>query len=541
MVNHGLTMSSCILHRYMLVLILVFYACGLYAQKSIAQRLNDVLVSKEAKACKKLFPQITQADIAQMADSTLFDYYYLAAWYAIENGQPEESYDYLIKAKELCETKLGIQNNIFAYFEVIKAIGENREDAGKDNDALLWYEEGLVKALPYWNVKVEPLISYIKELRDNAASIYAAKGFSDMAQFLSGDKPLDYEGSFDNARDLLHKALSLNNESSANEAITLLDEAKTIFRQCGKEGVEMMQPLYRVYLLCYASMGNTKQIDKLLKSKKRLMFQDEDKSYLTSDMSEVIATFINVHHDIKTAEKYYRYIIENYDISDSNEVNAVKRLGKTMTFFVQTYNQIDSLEQVRTSYKEKGYEWGITSLRLANLLIRIQREDDGNKICEEIYPVSSQIKEGRDSLHWFVLMNLADYNVSRKNELTAERYLKEQLEWLDANSLAPDDTSRGWVYNKLGIIYMNVRKYKESHKALTVAEKIIVHCYSKESLEYATLLHNRGHLAQLEGMYDEAKELLSQAKGLQIKFSGKPLERTEKYLEEVEHAIKVRL
>ena len=162
MVNHGLTMSSCILHRYMLVLILVFYACGLHAQKSIAQRLNDVLVSKDAKACKKLFPQITQADIAQMADSTLFDYYYLAAWYAMENVQPEESYDYLIKAKELCETKLGIQNNIFAYFEVIKAIGENREDAGKDNEALLWYEEGLVKALPYWNVKVEPLMSYIK-------------------------------------------------------------------------------------------------------------------------------------------------------------------------------------------------------------------------------------------------------------------------------------------------------------------------------------------------------------------------------------------
>ena len=174
-------------------------------------------------------------------------------------------------------------------------------------------------------------------------------------------------------------------------------------------------------------------------------------------------------------------------------------------------------------------------------MIKIQREDDGNKICEEIYPVSSQIKEGKDSLHWFVLMNLADYNVSRKNEPTAERYLKEQLEWLDANSLAPDDASRGWVYNKLGIIYMNVGKYKESHKALAVAEKIIVHCYSKESLEYATLLHNRGHLAQLECMYDEAKELLTQAKDLQVKLSGKSLERTEKYLEEVEHAIKVRL
>lgn len=303
MVNHGLAMSSCILHRYMFILILVFYACGLYAQKSIAQRLNDVLVSKDVKACEKLFPQITQADIAQMADSTLFEYYYLAAWYVMENGQPEESYNYLVKAKDLCETKLGIQNNIFAYFEIIKAIGENREEIDKDDDALLWYEEGLVKALPYLNVKVEPLMSYIKELRDNAASIYAAKGFTDMAQFLSGDKPLDYEGSFDNACDLFDQAISLYNENKANEGITLLDKAKVILQQCGTKGEELMQPLYRGYLLCYTSIGDTKQIDKLLKTKKRVMFQGEDKSYFVSDVSEIIASFINIHHDMRNAKK----------------------------------------------------------------------------------------------------------------------------------------------------------------------------------------------------------------------------------------------
>ena len=541
MVNHGLPTSSCILRRYMFVLILVFYACGLYAQKSIAQRLNDVLVSKDVKACEKLFPQITQADIAQMADSTLFEYYYLAAWYVMENGQPEESYNYLVKAKDLCETKLGIQNNIFAYFEIIKAIGENREEIDKDDDALLWYEEGLVKALPYLNVKVEPLMSYIKELRDNAASIYAAKGFTDMAQFLSGDKPLDYEGSFDNACDLFDQAISLYNENKANEGITLLDKAKVILQQCGTKGEELMQPLYRGYLLCYTSIGDTKQIDKLLKTKKRVMFQGEDKSYFVSDVSEIIASFINIHHDMRNAKKYYKYLVENYNRSDSSEVKAVKQMEKNLNFFVQVYNQIDSLEQVRKSYANKDYEWGVTSLQLANLLIMIRRYDDGNKICEEIYPVSSKLREGQDSLHWFVLMNLGDYCMEIKDAPTAENYLNEQLRWLDAHNATSDDSDRGWVYNKLGIVYMNANKYKESHKMYATAEKILLHSYSKESLEYSTLLHNKGRLAQLEGKYDEAKELLTQAKNLQIKFSGKTLERTEKYLEEVEHAIKVRL
>ena len=540
MLGHSFLPSSCILYRYLFILILVFYACGLYAQREVAQQLNDVLMSKDVEACKNLFPQITQADIAQMADSTLFDYYYFAAWYTSEKDQAEESYDYLVRAKELCETKLGIQNNIFAYFEVIKAIGENREDAGKDDEALLWYEEGIVKAIPYLNTDIEPLKTYLKEIRNNAADIYQRKGFSDIASYIRSGKSLD-EDPFDYACELLDKAISLRNENKWNEALSLLNDAKTIFKRCGSDGSEMMQPVYRISLLCYADIGDTKQIDKLLKTKKRLMFHGEDESYLVTDMSIVVSTFVFSHHDIKNAKKYYKYLVKNYDITDSIEVKEVEKIEKSLNFFVQTYNQIDSLEYVRKSYAAKNYEWGVTSLQLANLLIRIQREDEGNKICEDIYPVSSQIKEGRDSLHWFVLMNLADYNVSRKNEPIAERYLKEQLEWLDANSFAPDDASRGWVYNKLGIIYMNVGKYKESHKVLTAAEKIIAHCYSKESLEYATLLHNKGHLAQLEGMYDEAKELLSQAKGLQIKFSGKPLERTEKYLEKVEHAIKVRL
>ena len=244
---------------------------------------------------------------------------------------------------------------------------------------------------------------------------------------------------------------------------------------------------------------------------------------------------------MRNAKKYYKYLVENYNRSDSSELKAVKQMGKNLNFFVQVYNQIDSLEQVRKSYANKDYEWGVTSLQLANLLIMIRRYDDGNKICEEIYPVSSKLREGQDSLHWFVLMNLADYNIKRKNGPAAERYLKEQLRWLDAHGCASDDVKRGWAYNSLGVIYMNAGKYKECHKMQATAEKILLHSYSKESLEYGTLLHNKGRLAQLEGKYDEAKEQLTQAKNLQIKFSGKALELTEKYLEEVEHAIKVRL
>jgi len=541
MANHGLMTSSCILHRYMSILILVFYACGLYAQKNLDQQLNDILISKDVEACKKLLSQISQTDIIQMADSILFDYYYLAGWYALENGQTKESFNNLVKAKELCETKIGIEKYASVYFELIKALGENCEDTKKIDEALLWYEEGLVKALPYLNSKNETLISYIRAIRNNAANLFEKKGYPDMARYVRSEKPLNYEGSFDYACDLLNQSMSLNDENKGEEAIALLDKAYDIFRECGEDGKRMMQPLYRYYLLSYAYVGDTKQIEKLLKSKKRLMYRQGEDSYFVSDMGEVVAIFLLNHHDIKTAQKYYQYILEEYNKSNQSDANSVEHLGKNLQFFVRTYAQIDSLDQVRKSCVTKDYTWGVTSLQLANLMIKIQRYEDGNRISEEIYPVSSKFHEDPDNLHWFVLMNLADYNILRKNEPKAEQYLKEQLNWLDAHNFASNDVERGWVYNKLGIAYMNSGKYEECDKMLMTAEDIILSSYSKESLEYATILHNKGRLAQLRGNYEEAKKILTEAQRLQITISGKPLDKTEQYLNEVEHAIKVQL
>lgn len=529
------------LMRYVACIMLLLCALPLCAQKNTAKLLNDVLMSKDINACKNLLKQITEEEVSQMADSTLRDYYYLAAWNASEENNLEESINYLVRIKDLCENKLGIQNNVFTYFEIIKEIGETCEDLGRNDEALLWYEEGLVKSLTYLKANDETLQSYFKQIRDKAANIFEQKGHSDMARYLKMDKPLDYKGSFDYACDLLDQAILLNSESKGNEAVALLNEAYDIFKNYGDDGKAMMQPLYREYLFGYANIGNAKQIDRLLKSKGDIMFLQDNGSYLASDMGEVVAIFLLGHYDVKTAKKYYQYILKEYDKSNQEEASSVKRLGDNLNFFEQTYIQIDSLEQVRKSYTTKDYAWGVTSLQLANLLIKIQRYEDGNQICEEIYPVSSQLRGDPYNLHWAVLMNLTDYNLTQKNESAAERYLREQQIWLDAHDFPSDDVERGWIYNKIGILYMNSGQYEASGKILTKAEEIIQKVYSRESLEYATILHNKGRLAQLQGNYREAKKILVEAQRLQIALAGKPNEKTEQYLNEVEHAIQVQL
>ena len=133
--------------RCIISFIVLLCTINIYAQKNLHQRLSEIMISKNAKACKKIINEITDEEISQMKDSTLFYYHYLAAWNASETNQIEKAINHLTSAKEVCENKIGIHNEIYLYFEIIRTIGENYEDLGKEDEALLWYEEGILKGL----------------------------------------------------------------------------------------------------------------------------------------------------------------------------------------------------------------------------------------------------------------------------------------------------------------------------------------------------------------------------------------------------------
>ena len=531
--------NKCIVYRYIILIISVCSAFNVFAQQDISQRISDVIVSQNIEKGKILLQQIKDSDIKNMPDSTLFEYYYLAGFVAMENDEFGEQIEYLTKAKEICETKLGIDNYVFVYFEIIKALGEACEELGKDDEAILWYEEGIVKGLPNLQVNDETIQSYFYDIFNNLADIYEEKGHNDIAEYLRRSKILgDYISSFDYAYELLMKAIQLNNEDQCNEAINLLDEAKEIFKKHDDEGREMMQPLYREYLRCYARIGDTKRIDALLKAKRKTMFYNGTESFLITDMQEVISIFILNHYDVKTAEYYYQWLLKEVD---SKDLDQVKTFGKSIDYFKKVYFQIDSLESVKAKIPLQSYEWGIISLQQANLLYDIRREDDANRIYEQVYEMSAMLNEDPENMHWVVLTNLADYYIQCTDINKAEHYLKEQLTWLDSKNFSANAEERGWIYNKLAVIYLKGESYKECRNMLVKAEEILLPIYGLQSDTYATILHNKGRLLQLEGKLDEAKQILDEAVKIQIKINGKPFDRTIQYLEEVKHAIEVRL
>ena len=173
--------NKCIVYRYIVLIISVCSAFSVSAQQNISQLITDVLLSNNLEKGKVLLQQITDSDIKNMPDSTLLEYYYLAGVVAMENDEFGEQIGYLTKAKEICETKLGINNNVLVYFEIIKALGEACEELGKDDEAILWYEEGIVKGLPYLQVNDETIHSYFYDIFNNLADIYQEKGHHDFA------------------------------------------------------------------------------------------------------------------------------------------------------------------------------------------------------------------------------------------------------------------------------------------------------------------------------------------------------------------------
>ena len=534
--------NKCIVYRYIVLIISVCSAFSVSAQQNISQLITDVLLSNNLEKGKVLLQQITDSDIKNMPDSTLLEYYYLAGVVAMENDEFGEQIEYLTKAKEICETKLGINNNVFVYFEIIKALGEACEELGKDDEAILWYEEGIVKGLPYLQVNDETIQSYFYDIFNNLADIYEEKGHNDIAEYLRKSKILgDDIGSFDYADGLLNEAIDLYAKGKADEAIKLLDKAKGIFKECGTKGEEMMQPLYRVYLLCYAQMGDTKSVDALLRTKSKIIFYDDTISYLIDDMNLVISHYVLIHHDVKTAERYYHILRKMIDDNNRQEVQAVCEIERHLQSYKKVYSEIDSLENIKKTVATYSYRWGITSLQQANLLYAIQRNEDANKICLEIYKMSATLEDDPENLHWVVLTNLADYYIQCTDINKAEHYLKEQLTWLDSKKNPANAEERGWIYNQLAVIYLKGECYKECRNMLVKAEEILLPIYGQQSDAYATILHNKGRLLQLEGKLDEAKQILDEAVKIQIEVNGKPFDRTIQYLEEVKHAIDVRL
>lgn len=67
--------------KYILACIFSFLTISLFAQSTIAERLEEMIYNtQDFEESVKVYQSITPLDIEQMEDSVLFDYYYLGGY-----------------------------------------------------------------------------------------------------------------------------------------------------------------------------------------------------------------------------------------------------------------------------------------------------------------------------------------------------------------------------------------------------------------------------------------------------------------------------
>ena len=92
--------------------------------------------------------------------------------------------------------------------------------------------------------------------------------------------------------------------------------------------------------------------------------------------------------------------------------------------------------------------------------------------------------------------------------------------------------------NAIGVEYLKLNKLEEAMSNFKDAERFCSSVFEKENGSHALLYHNIGRCYMLLKDYTNAQFYLVKSKNLQVQIYGEPLERTTKYLEEVESHLK---
>ena len=90
------------------------------------------------------------------------------------------------------------------------------------------------------------------------------------------------------------------------------------------------------------------------------------------------------------------------------------------------------------------------------------------------------------------------------------------------------------ICNNLSVLQMKKDLLDEASKNNTIAERLFLKHYGRQSDNYATALHNKGRILMLQGKHKQALKYLLESKQLQMEINGSVYPNTDKYIQELE-------
>ena len=559
----------------------VFCAFSAVAQISLSERLNYVLEAQDIEMGIKLYKEITDKDIEQLPDSSLFDYHFLGGFINSEHlPDDEKNYEkalsHFFKAKHLCETSLGIHSD--KYMVTMYGLGNTYIDIGQYEEALGIFQEGIVKSTYMrvaashdfgnlimgvqecyermgWYNEVPNLLMYAWSFWNkdwNTLETYAYWPLWKLREYYNryekyedaiktSDKILDFiierggESHPELAHELFSRGCILDRMGRQSEAIDTYIRGLSI--------LEEYQLEYDMGYDYYNMLGNL--IHVLIETEKwgeseRMLNKMKDYCERSGDIESYNMALYSVAYILNKNDHYERAhrvveVLLRRNLSEKRKEMA-EFLNEQIVYSLEVINQIPDYEEYLQNAIPSSDDWFDVAFKLLCAYYRKKDVEKSMGILNSMYKCFPENKEAQDEFSYAVLGLLFEYNLNNENYDLALKYAAERLALISATPNFPD-RERFDCINNIIVAKLKSNKLEGIYEVWDMAAQSCRNAYGEESDRYAILLHNKGRALQLEHKYDEAKQLYLDAMALHTKIKGHPMPNTVKYLFETNEQI----
>ena len=408
------------------------------------------------------------------------------------------------------------------------------------DDALKAWEDGISKCLTVFGGFDAEQKGNFFSMIEGLADIYEKRGQKEYATRLRSAKPHVDTQSFDYATDLIDNAITLITEQKPAEAIKLLNESEILLPRTNEPNYQYMYTsLYAAKSSAFALLGNLQETQKSLAQMRKYQEQFDEKDWFSFYISQInsCAVYFATRDDYKSAFHLIHFAKEKVNEKGLLEDAATTKHERNIKTMFDAKMKADSLE-VLFNKEKNTHKWATVGLELTDILLRRMKYDAALNISIMVY---EKVKAMPDLAEKYVeaLQYVKTCAMSCKKYDIAYPYLVE-YEKIMHNKFGGDSQEYAAALNQRAVATMGT-KPEEAKECLDEAYKILSNLYGGDSQEIIFVLHNKGRLMQLQKDYNASYKLLSKSKELQLKYMGKVVPNTEKYLSEVEYQLSIKL
>lgn len=543
------------------------------AQTSLPERLSYVLEAHDMDEGLILYNEITEADLAQLPDSSLFDYHYLGALLNSDKSNHKKTIHHLLETKRLCDTSLGTHS--ISYMDIMHGLGDEYIAVDQYEEALDTFQEGIVKSIymrgvapqyfgnliigvqdcyellgwfneipthlsdawSFWDKEETPLVTYTYFPLWSLEQFYSRYGMNDNALSVSSqiEAFIKSKGSDKHpelATALYMKGNILVDMNRTYDGIKTFQEGLEILDGNGLENSELYGMLAGNLFMAFISSARFEESDDLLERIREYSIKNNTNTYKNALFSAANRVGAICNYDKALS---YNNILLDSNITDE-ERSVIENQRNTILYNQEIIENLPALENTFSSMSIGQNDWFETGHKLSSAYYIVKDVDKNSDVLNKMYQAIDTNKSIGSDYYLWTLNNL--YGVSMDKELyqDALRYAMEKIDYLTTINDVPDNY-RYNALNDLVVAKMKSNTLDGIDSDLENIGKFYRTQYGEISSEYAIYLHNRGRTYQLQNKLDEAKATLLKSITIQNKVEGKPLDRTIKYYMEVEQQL----